>query len=687
MSEDQSENENQEELDHEIKELYDKVQELRQQTNFDVIASMKSAKTLLYEEYTKCIQVASTIFAVYSRSNNNQISVPCYDQEKQTQKFTKNFFHYKNFYNHIYSTPKLFAEAVYDRILNEKVDIQLISFEILPILYGYYIDESCCLKAQEFLITIIKLISDNEKLDELPKFQSLFESFFLGAYRFHDLLWNNLYNYYLKDNDVTSIFDLFKRSLENAALSLYYHQPVLFDLIDLSSEFGFKFIISGILKPSLIIYKNLFSGTNIFEQLLEEFQSIEYSPPDSKMQSIHNSFFGSTAPIQYSIDITSISFDQGLPVTFLCGTFAKLIRLTKSTDKIIEDIAYHFENIEKTVNELERNKQQTMSLPNFYPNAIMKEFTIEEPSDEKLNAVWMQIKKNANETSVDPLNLIPILNPDCDHITGITETIEFAKFALGEELKELSCKKDNLDYIIGLTMTYNSIQTIEKILENITKHANDTYLHVIMKDHLQISPNLRANKISSTFRNVSRTIQKMGLPLESAWVPSFVTVLDNVTSMPINKKLGKMFNNAKWPIKDKLRDQSEELEKIKIELDHLSKIIKILINCPCGQQFWKIFELSNSISILQAICDESNIDLSHNQIFAYIFPIECGADFVYVIIRLYQIRKLLMNNDVQFPLKIFEKINLVNSWLMSFLQTDSTFDVDLYSREIDKAFG
>ena len=83
-------------------------------------------------------------------------------------------------------------------------------------------------------------------------------------------------------------------------------------------------------------------------------------------------------------------------------------------------------------------------------------------------------------------------------------------------------------------MTYNSIQTIEKILENITKHANDTYLHVIMKDHLQISPNLRANKISSTFRNVSRTIQKMGLPLESAWVPSFVTVLDNVTSMPIN---------------------------------------------------------------------------------------------------------------------------------------------------------
>lgn len=681
------EEENAAQIDPEITQLYNEVKKLRQETNFDISSSLQSAKDLIYDEYMKCVQVATTIFAVYSRSNQNQILCPTYNPEKQSQKFTKNLIYYKSVFNGIFSNPELFAEAVFDRILNEKVDIQLIAFEILPILYGYYIDETCCLKAQTFLTTIIDLIKNNEKESELSKFNPLFESFFLGAYKFHDLLWNNFYILYLKDTNPDSIFDTFLRSLENASLSLYYQLPVLNSLILLSDEDGLKFIISGILKPSLIIYKNLFAGTNVFEKLMTEFQSFTYSPPSDRLQSIHNAFFGQISPIQHSVNVTSISFDKGLPATFLCGGFAKLIRLLKPTDKIVQSMTVFFESATKTLGELEWNNKQTISLPIFYPNIVVKEFPVEKSTDKKSSTIWEQIKKNADQTSVDPLTLIPVLNPSCDHIAGITETAEFAKFALNEEKKELSSKKEYLNYIIGLTMTYKSIENIEKILESITKHAYDTFLHEIMSNHLQISPNLKPAKISSTYRNVIKSIQKMGLPLEAAWVPSFVTMLDNVTANPSIKKLVKQFQNAKWLFKNKLlEDHSKEIEPIKSELDQLSIIFNIILNCPCGQQLWKLYEIADDISTLQSICEDSGINLSHIQIFSYIFPIESGSDFISAFIRIYQIRKLLKNNDVQFPQIIFEKLNLINSWLMSILQTDSSFDVDLFSHEIDKPF-
>ena len=93
-NENQNSEENVNQNDPEITQLHDEVQKLRKETNFDIDASLQSAKDLIYNEYTKCIEVAATIFAVYSRSSQNQISIPNYDPNSQSQKFTKNFMYY-----------------------------------------------------------------------------------------------------------------------------------------------------------------------------------------------------------------------------------------------------------------------------------------------------------------------------------------------------------------------------------------------------------------------------------------------------------------------------------------------------------------------------------------------------------------------------------------------------------------
>lgn len=675
-------------IDSQIHKLKDDVFKLRHETNFDINSSMKSVKELIRDEFQNCIAIATSIFAAnYSRLKQNQINVPTFDPTKQTQKFDNVSIYYRKLYTSLFSNPDDFAPTVFDRINNDQIDINYFAFELMPIIHNYYIDETCCINAQGFLTIILGLFKDPKNTNQILKFFPLFQSFFLGAYNFHDLLWNQFYQKIISNPQQDAIFDHFLSSLSNASLSLTYQLPILESLLQISEEEGMKFIIANILKPSLMMYKELFNGTDVYQRLIDIFNSINYEQYDETLQKIHNSILTPQGTILKPINVMNISFDNGLTVPMLCSTMAKLLRFLKPEDPIIQSMSMLYETTIKSINELEKNHRLTIALNVFYPTAQIDDFSSNEKQcDAKMLFAWNQMKKTAEEACIDPLTLIPKLNESAEHTNSITDTSEFAQFALEREKCRLLKKKEAIAYIVNLTKTYRSIVNLKKTLESISFNTYNTYMHFIQRDHLGLGKDVKAFKIISTYKNSLKVIQKLGVPLEAGWVPLICTIFDKIMSMPSLSKITRKFAKVKWDFENKLLSQSRDtLDIIEDELRYLKSIMELIHLCPCGQQLVKLNYIANSLSTLQSVCAENGFNLTNIQLFAAIFPLDHGPEFIVSIIRLYQIRKLILNSgDPQLPKNLFEKLHLVNSWLMGLLNTEPDFEVDIYCREIDK---
>ncbi|OHT14165.1 hypothetical protein TRFO_03228 [Tritrichomonas foetus] len=682
------------ESDDSLESLKKQVFALRQETNYDVKSSKISSKKMISEEFHKCIQIANTIFSAQNFvSKTCKFQAPTYETEKHTKQVSSYGYIYIKLYQDILGDPEKFAKIIYREIKSNPSFSNFVAYTLLPLIYNYFIDETCCERMQSLLLEILRIFQEeNNDEADIEIFIPLFKSYFLGAYGFNDLLWNTYYTSLTENKDLPH-FERLKKCIEMSSPTLPHHLPVLGNLILASHEVGMRFLIHGILKPSFELYEFLFAGTDVALKIRSLFNMIQFSPADETIQEIQSAFFNNARLIKKSIPIINMELPEGIALTMTCETWAKFLKMIKPEDELFSQKSQ--EVIVKSISELEAHRNSTFSLAIYLRTAKDPTFIPEKSDNKQFSLLLNHLKKSAEEASVDPFSLLHQLNPKMlnSQVFGensVSSTEEFTRFALKEELKSLKCKKNFLNYVVDLTMIHQSIISLSKTLENIMYNSYNTLIHRFSSDVFGIPQNIRPNKIVSTFSNALKYAQKAGFP-SSSWnsivIPLLCTVFDNVNKLPNLKDLVKAFKGVDWKFQEKVQNEyNVELNIVKNEIKRIHKILSSIIHCPCGQQLVKFTEVANHISIISNVCMENGIPLAPNYILNAAFPIDIGSDLLLSIIRIYQIWNLFNHANVQVPRQFFQKLDLMNSWVMGMLQEESTTIVEMMYPQVTKTF-
>ena len=688
-SEGSSSEEEEEELNEElIESLLNQIKDMRTEENFDLKSSIFSLKNLIYDKFMNSIKLCSSIYSALSfKFDAPTLKKPNFISSEQTKELNSFKYMYNQLFLCLFNHPEELAKIIYSEVKRDKSSVSFIAYTLIPTFYNYFVCTICLKKAQEFyaeLISFVELEPNDDKETMLNILLPIFSSFFMGAYNFHDLLWNHYYDKFNIHHDIPTP-DRFLQCLKFASSALVYQIPLLKDLFVLSNDFGRKFLINGVLKPSLAIYKNTLSGTKEYDSILQLFTNGE-----DFIQNIHDAFFSYQSDLQYHhLDIININFGKGIPLTMNCESLAQFIRMLPKCDdpqntiisnKYMENTKY--EGILKSISKVEEFNNYTISFLLYYN---FPQSNVPKTDNKIYHQLWENINE-ANKKMPSPLSFESLIN-SIDTNPSIESPQKFKLYVLRQELKALKYQKLKLEYVITLTLINESFSNFEKVLKNFEFNIFFTLFHNISSKLLGIPPSFKPAKVISTYINAKKSLQKLGIDDDSLNLPLFYTILDFI-SLPSLDKHNKEFKQFKWNFQNNVQvDKQEELKIIKKEIDLLGNILKDIVYCPFGQMFNKLINIINSISSISEISNNFNNHLDPVNILSASFPIKdenISIRVINSILFIIQTRNTFASSNIS--LEIFPKLDFINSWLMSLLSENSLFFTKYLLPEITKSF-
>ena len=672
MSDSNSSNESVDEDTKEIEHLYQEYIELKDGTLFDVEETILSSKTNLFKSYKNLYFKAAHIMdmryflEICKNKGTESLRFTEIEQDQKAKKFIGKLFQFRTLFLNLYKTPKKLVDIM-ERIIKKKsLSIVYLAYYGFPVIYNYFLDTDSCKLAEKFLSKLIKRFNFDMKV--ISPFLS---AFFSGAYYFHDILWNSMLNIVLSDSQ-TDLLNMLCQAIHIAATNL--NIKILSKIYKLNKIETAKFIINSVIIPSMQIYQEMFTGTDIVQNLLRFFNKINYDSEEGKEISarICNSFFENDFFIKKTIEITNISFKEGLIISVQTTFLGHILNEMTNEDNLVSC------TLKKEVQNL-ISANTSIQIPIYFCTESTAE-TIPPSDNLKFNGIWKHMKENASSMSVDPFTLLPYFENSARK-TEITNSKEFTLFALNREILILRHKKSQLNEIVKLSQIGHLINDFLVLLNIYLQNI----AHCIIKTAriFRIEKNIQPSHIVDIFKKSFEILSNNNLPKDIFVVPILYSIIDNTIKLttPI-KKIINQYNKINWKFIN--NEENPIVKVIPNEIMRLRKLIKNLTNIKTGHKMIIFDTIINEISLADELLRNNGYKTSATELFTIIIKNGNSGLILSEIISLMQISNSLGQSNI--PNEFFKNIQLSLTWFSSLLHEKDDFVKTIF-HSVSKNFG